>query len=89
MKYGNKASLNKYIDNEVQKFLANDRLTEANLKGLDSKIGREAENIDKKSAILGDMRSQRSQSAYSQKSAAPSVRSRGGLSAAALSQLNQ
>ena len=89
MKYGNKPTLNKFIDNEVQKFLANDRLTEANLKGLDTKIGREADNRDKKSAILSDMRSQRSQSAYSQKSAAPSVKSRGGLSAAALSTLNK
>jgi len=57
MKYGNKPTLNKFIDNEVQKFLANDRLTEANLKGLDTKIGREADNRDKKSAILSDMRS--------------------------------
>lgn len=58
MKYGNKPELSKYIDNEVHKFLANDRLTEANLKGLDSKIGREADNRDKKSAILSDIRSQ-------------------------------
>ena len=57
MKYGNKPTLNKFIDNEVQKFLANDRLSEANLKGLDTKIGREADNRDKKSAILSDMRS--------------------------------
>lgn len=57
MKYGNKDTLNKFIDNEVQKFLANDRLTEANLKNLDLKIGKEADNRDKKSAILGDMQS--------------------------------
>ena len=58
MKYGNKPELSKYIDNEVHKFLANDRLTEANLKTLDNKIGKEADNRDKKSAILSDIRSQ-------------------------------
>ena len=47
LKYGNKPNLSKYIDNEVHRFLANDRLTEDNLKGLDSKIGREAEKKDK------------------------------------------
>jgi hypothetical protein len=45
--------------------LANDRLTEGNLKNLDSKIGKEADNRDKKSQILDDRKSQRSQSAYS------------------------
>ena len=87
LKYGERPVLNKYIENEVQKFLANDRLTEANLKNLDSKIGREADNRDKKSAILADVRSQRSASAYSvasRRSAAPSIKSRGGLSATAL-----
>ena len=38
LKYGNKPNLNNFIDNEVQRFLAKDRLTEGNLKGLDSKI---------------------------------------------------
>lgn len=47
LKYGDKALLNKYIENEVTKFLTNDRLTEANLKNLDSKIGREADKKDK------------------------------------------
>ena len=87
MKYGNKPELSKYIDNEVHKFLANDRLTEANLKVLDSKIGKEADNRDKKSAILSDIRSQRSQSAYSQKSKVSAAKSRGGLSAADLNRL--
>ena len=87
MKYGNKPQLSKYIDNEVHKFLANDRLTEANLKSLDLKIGKEADNRDKKSAILSDVRSQRSQSAYSQKSRVSAAKSKGGLSAAALNQL--
>ena len=48
LKYGNKPTISKYIDNEVQKFLANDRLTEGNLKNLDNKIGREVDNRDKK-----------------------------------------
>ena len=38
LKYGNKAKLTTFIENEVQRFLANDRLTENNLKGLDNKI---------------------------------------------------
>jgi hypothetical protein len=54
LKYGNHSALSKFIDNEVQRFLTNDRLTENNLKGLDSKIQREAENRDKKSQILAD-----------------------------------
>jgi hypothetical protein len=60
LKYGNKPELGKFIDNEVAKFLANDRLTENNLKNLDSKISKEADNRDKKSQILGDRQSQRS-----------------------------
>ena len=89
LKYGNRPELSKYIDNEVGRFLANDRLTENNLKNLDSKIGKEAESRDKKSQILDDRRSQRSgrsQSAYSQ--GRVSRRSAGGLSAQALSALN-
>ena len=43
LKYGDKPVISKYIENEVHKFLTNDRLTEANLKNLDSKIGREAD----------------------------------------------
>jgi hypothetical protein len=65
LKYGNKPELSRFIDNEVGRFLANDRLTEGNLKNLDSKIGKEADNRDKKSQILDDRKSQRSQSAYS------------------------
>lgn len=48
LKYGNKPTISKYIDNEVQRFLANDRLTEGNLKVLDQKIGKELDNRDKK-----------------------------------------
>ena len=72
LKYGNKPTISRYIDNEVQRFLANDRLTEGNLKNLDQKIGKEVDQRDKKQQILDDVRSQRSQSAYSRASAAPS-----------------
>ena len=60
LKYGNKPNLNNFIDNEVQRFLAKDRLTEMNLKGLDSKIQKEAEKRDKQTDILDDRKSQRS-----------------------------
>lgn len=86
LKYGNKGTLSNFIENEVHRFLANDRLTEANLKGLDGKIQKEAGNREKKDAILDDRKSQRSQSAYSRVSGR-SNRS-GGLSAAGLSALN-
>ena len=87
LKYGNKGTLTQFIENEVHRFLANDRLTEANLKGLDGKIQKEAGNREKKDAILDDRKSQRSQSAYSRVSGR-SQRSAGGLSAAGLSALN-
>ena len=57
LKYGNHAAMPKFIENEVQRFLANDRLTEVNLKALDIKIAKEAENRDKKSQILDDRKS--------------------------------
>lgn len=78
VKYGDKgASLAKYIDNEVQKFLKNDRLTEDNLKKLDERILKESELRDKKDAILDDHKSQKSapKRALSQKSDARSVSS--------------
>ena len=87
LKYGNKPNMNKFIENEVARFLANDRLTEANLKNLDSKIQKEVENRGKKDAILDDRKSQRSHSSV-HSAGARSLRSRGGLSAAALNQLN-
>lgn len=52
--------MSKYIDNEVQKFLKNDRLTEENLKRLDDRILKESELRDKKENILDDRRSERS-----------------------------
>lgn len=84
LKYGNKPTISRYIDNEVQRFLANDRLTEGNLKNLDIKIGKELDNRDKKEQILDDVRSQRSQSAYSKVSQNKSSANSRGLSAAAL-----
>lgn len=87
LKYGNKPNLSNFIDNEVQRFLAHDRLTEANLKGLDCKIQKEAVKRDKQNSILDDRKSQRSQSAYSRVSGR-SGKSRGGLSAAGLDALN-
>lgn len=50
----------KYIDNEVQKFLKNDRLTEDNLKKLDDRILKECELRDKKDNIIDDRKSERS-----------------------------
>ena len=47
LKYGHKPNIGKYIDNEVHRFLTNDRLTEDNLKNLDIKIGREADKKDR------------------------------------------
>jgi len=38
LKYGDKPNLSKYIDNEVAKYLKNDRLTEESLRQLDTKI---------------------------------------------------
>lgn len=63
LKYGEKANLAAYIDNEVAKFMKNGRLTEDNLRNLDSKISKEAQTRDKKDAILDDHKSQRSNSA--------------------------
>lgn len=52
LKYGNKAE--QYINNEVGKFLSNNRLTEENLKILDEKIGKEADLWNKKEEVLHD-----------------------------------
>ena len=57
LKYGNKPSVGAYIDNEVNKFLKNDRLTEDNLKRLDTKIQKESYLRDKKDAIIDDRKS--------------------------------
>ena len=60
LKYGDKPNIATYIDNEVGKFLKNDRLTEDNLKNLDLKIMKECNLRDKKDAILDDKRSEKS-----------------------------
>lgn len=57
LKYGDKPSIGKYIDNEVARFLKNDRLTEDNLKRLDEKIQKESGLRDKKEEIMGDRKS--------------------------------
>jgi hypothetical protein len=57
LKYGDKPQLSKYIDNEVAKFLKDGRLTENNLRNLDTKISKEADLRDKKEAILDDRKS--------------------------------
>jgi len=59
LKYGNKPNVAAYIDNEVAKFLKNDRLTEENLKKLDEKISKESLIRDKKDAILDDRKSEK------------------------------
>ena len=57
LKYGDKPQLGKYIDNEVARFLKNGRLTEDNLRSLDTKISKEASLRDKRDAILEDHKS--------------------------------
>jgi predicted HNH restriction endonuclease len=59
LKYGNNATITKYIDNEVAKFLKNDRLSEDNLKRLDEKINKEADLRAKKEGIVADRQSQK------------------------------
>ena len=46
-KYGNKPNVASYIDNEVNRFLKNNRLTEENLKNLDDKINKESKIREK------------------------------------------
>ena len=58
LKYGDNAE--KLITNEVTKFLTNDRLTEANLVKLDSKIGKANEKNARADDILSEHRSQKS-----------------------------
>ena len=62
LKYGNKPEFCKYLDNEVTKFLKNDRLTEETLKKLDEKVSMESYLRDKKEDILDERKSQKSRS---------------------------
>ena len=87
LNYVKKPTITKFIDNENHIFHIIDRLTEGNLKSLDLKIGKELDNRDKKQQILDDVRSQRSQSAYSRASQRSNQMSR--LSAAALQHLEK
>jgi len=57
LKYGDRPQLNNYIDNEVARFLKNGRLTEDNLRNLDTKISKEADLREKREAILDDRKS--------------------------------
>jgi len=65
LKYGNQQNINKYIDNEVARFLKNDRLSEDNLKRLDEKISKEADLRLKKEGIVADRKSERNNDAFS------------------------
>ena len=54
-KYGDKnEKLQAYIDNEVNRFITANRLTEGNLRDLDEKIQLEKYNQEKKAAIMKD-----------------------------------
>ena len=57
LKYGDKPQISKFIDNEVAKYLKNDRLTEDTLRNLDSKINKESQLRDKKEQIVEDRKS--------------------------------
>jgi hypothetical protein len=65
LKYGDKPNVSKFIDNEVVKYLKNDRLTEETLRNLDSKIMKEVTLRDKKEQIVDDRRSNTSGRAHS------------------------
>ena len=48
LKSGDKPQISKFIDNEVTRYLKNDRLTEDTLRNLDGKISKEAGLRDRK-----------------------------------------
>lgn len=59
-KYGNQnESLQNYIDDQVQRFMNANRLTESNLKELDEKIQYEKFHLDKREAIIADRKVKR------------------------------
>jgi len=78
LKYGSNTNVAAYIDNEVGKFLKNDRLTEENLKKLDNKIMREAELRDKKDAVLSDHKSQKGSTGPKSRASRPGTGAVGG-----------
>jgi hypothetical protein len=57
LKYGDRPNVAKFIDNEVVKYLKNDRLTEDTLRNLDSKIMKEVALRDKREQIQDDRKS--------------------------------
>ncbi len=57
LKYGDKPQISKFIDNEVAKYLKNDRLTEDTLRNLDSKINKESQLRNKKEQIVEERKS--------------------------------
>jgi hypothetical protein len=57
LKYGDKPQISKFIDNEVVKYLKNDRLTEETLRNLDLKIMKEVTLRDKREQITEDRKS--------------------------------
>lgn len=57
LKYGDKPNVSKFIDNEVVKYLKNDRLTEDTLRNLDSKIMKEVALREKRDQIQDDRKS--------------------------------
>jgi len=65
LKYGDKPNIAKFIDNEVAKYLKNDRLTEDTLRNLDSKIMKEVALRDKREQIQDDRKSNASGRAQS------------------------
>ena len=48
-----------YITTEVQKFVANKRITEANIRDLDQKVQMESYIREKKEAILEDRKNEK------------------------------
>ena len=70
-KYGDKNGISKFIDNEVVKYLKNDRLTEDTLRNLDSKIMKEISLREKKENIQDDRKSNASGRANSQSGQRP------------------
>lgn len=79
LKYGDKPQLANYINNEVARFLKNGRLTEDNLRSLDTKISKEADLREKREAILEDRKSNAGsvRSKKSGRNASAAVRPRG------------
>lgn len=65
LKYGDKPNVAKFIDNEVVKYLKNDRLTEDTLRNLDSKIMKEVALREKREQIQDDRKSNTSARAAS------------------------